>query len=105
MYRTETSQSFPRHADIQSGSNIDAATTLTLDQALIKAQRCVDMVQHAVSQHTLIVGVAERLGNLLLDPKDVNPEQWVPLDSGVISTIFFLLYCYIMDATSSNLLC
>ncbi|KAJ5749442.1 hypothetical protein N7533_006470 [Penicillium manginii] len=46
---------------------IDAATRLALDQALVKAQRCLDMVQHYVSQHPQIVGVVKRLGSHLLN--------------------------------------
>ena len=69
MYRTEISHSFPRHSDLHVGGKIDAATTLALYQALIKAQRCLDMVQDAASQNTQIVGVAERLDSLLLDIK------------------------------------
>jgi hypothetical protein len=35
-----------------SGNPIDAATTLALAQALSRAQRCLDMVQNIISEHT-----------------------------------------------------
>ncbi|CAI7613167.1 unnamed protein product [Penicillium viridicatum] len=79
------------------GGNIDAATTLALAQALSRAQRCLNMVQDKTSEHTQIVGDAERLERLLLDIKDLSPEQWDSLENGVISTVFSLLYCCIME--------
>lgn len=76
---------------------IDAATRLALAQALVKAQRHLDMVQHDVSQHTQVVRVVERLGSLLLNLKSLRPDQWGSLDSGVISNVLSLLYCCIME--------
>ncbi|CAG8132514.1 unnamed protein product [Penicillium nalgiovense] len=55
------------------------------------------MSQDAASQNTQIVGVAERLDSLLLDIKDLNPEQWGSLENGVISAVFSLLCCCIME--------
>lgn len=67
------------------GGKINSATTTALLQALVKARRCLDVVQHAASQNNQILGVAERLGSLLLDIKELRPEQWGSLENGVIS--------------------
>lgn len=56
------------------GGKIDSATKVALLQALVKARRCLDMVQHAVSQNTQTAGAAERLSSLLLDIKELDPE-------------------------------
>ena len=58
-----------------SEKHIDAATATALDHALNKAQRYLDMVQDTASQNTQIVGVAERLGNLLLNLQGLNAKQ------------------------------
>jgi hypothetical protein len=76
---------------------IDAATRLALAQALVKAQRHLDMFQHDLSQHTQLVRVVERLGSLLLDLKSLRPDQWGSFDSGVISNVLSLLYCCIVE--------
>lgn len=77
--------------------SIDAATKLALAQALVKAQRHLNMVQHDVSQHTQVVQVVERLGSLLLNLKSLRPDQWGSLDGGVIYNVLSLLYCCIME--------
>ena len=76
---------------------IDAATRLALDQALVTAQRHLNMIQHDVSQHTQVVRVVEQLGSLLLNLKSLQPDQWSSLDRGVISNVLSLLYCCIME--------
>ncbi|KAJ5938451.1 hypothetical protein N7466_001585 [Penicillium verhagenii] len=76
---------------------IDAATRLALYQALVKAQRYLNMIQHDVSQHTQVVRVVEQLGSLLLNLKSLQPDQWGSLDRGVISNVLSLLYCCIME--------
>jgi hypothetical protein len=76
---------------------IDAATRLALDQALVKAQRYLNMIQHDVSQHTQVVRVVEQVGSLLLNLKSLQPDQWGSLDRGVISNVLSLLYCCIME--------
>ncbi|OGE47135.1 hypothetical protein PENARI_c060G10339 [Penicillium arizonense] len=55
------------------------------------------MVQHTASQNTQVVGVAERLGNLLLNLHGLNAKQWGSLDGGVLSNVFSLLYCCIAE--------
>ena len=80
-----------------SEKRIDAATATALDHALNKAQRCLDMVQDTASQNTQIVGVAERLANLLLNLQGLNAKQWGSLDGSVLSYVFSLLYCCIAE--------
>ncbi|CAG8078713.1 unnamed protein product [Penicillium salamii] len=79
------------------GGEIDSATTIALLQVLVKARRFLGVVQHAASQNTQILGVVERLGSLLLDIKELHPEQWGSLENGVITAVFSLLYCCIME--------
>ncbi|KAJ5654974.1 hypothetical protein N7490_001977 [Penicillium lividum] len=76
---------------------VDAATRLALDQALVKAQRYLNMIQHDASQHTQVVRVVEQLGSLLLNLKSLQPDQWGSLDRGVISNVLSLLYCCNME--------
>ncbi|KAJ5559408.1 hypothetical protein N7513_001807 [Penicillium frequentans] len=83
--------------DSKVRGGIDAATRLALDQALVKAQRYLNMIQHDVSQHTQVVRVGEQLGSLLLNLKSLRPDQWGSLDRGVISNVLSLLYCCIME--------
>ena len=83
--------------DSKVRGGIDAATRLALDQALVKAQRYLNMIQHDVSQHTQVVRVVEQLGSLLLNLKSLRPDQWGSLDRGVISNVLSLLYCCIME--------
>ncbi|KAF4772570.1 hypothetical protein HAV15_012186 [Penicillium sp. str.  len=87
-----------------SENPIDAAATLALAQAPNRAQRCLDMVQDKTSEHTQIVGVAERLDSILLDIKDLNPEQWGSLENGVILS-FHSCTAASWNVMSSNLLC
>lgn len=78
------------------GGKIDPATKVALLQALVKVRRCLDVVQHAVSQNTQTAGAAGRLSSLLLGIKELDPGQWGSLETGVITTVFSLLYCCIM---------
>ncbi|OGE46958.1 hypothetical protein PENARI_c083G11636 [Penicillium arizonense] len=55
------------------------------------------MVQDTASQNTQVVGVAERLGNMLLNLQGLNAMQWGSLDGGVLSYVFSLLYCCIAE--------
>ncbi|KAJ6038914.1 hypothetical protein N7499_003199 [Penicillium canescens] len=55
------------------------------------------MVQDTASQNTQVVGVAERLGNLLLNLQGLNAKQWGSLDGNVLSYVFSLLYCCIAE--------
>jgi hypothetical protein len=82
---------------VSPGGKIDSAIKVALLQALVKAQRCLDVFQHVVSQNTQTAGAAERLSSLLLDIKELDPGQWGSLKSGVITTVFSLLYCCIME--------
>jgi hypothetical protein len=75
------------------GGSIDDATQIALDHALSKLQRCINIVQSGAFWNMQIVGVAKRLGNLLLDIKNLNPEQWGSLDNGIISKVLSLLNC------------
>lgn len=79
------------------GGKINSTTTTALLQVLVKARRCLDVVQHAASQNNQILGVAEGLGSLLLDIEELRPEQWGSLENGVITAVFSLLYCCIME--------
>ncbi|CAG7966417.1 unnamed protein product [Penicillium salamii] len=79
------------------GDNIDSATKVALLQALVKTQRCLDVAQSAVSQNTQTAGAAERMSSLLLDIKKLDPGQWGSLETGVITSVFSLLYCCIME--------
>ena len=80
-----------------SENHINAATATALDHALIKAQRCLDMVQDITSENTQIIGVAKRLDTLLLETKDLNSEQWGVLENEVVTTVLSLLYCCTME--------
>lgn len=82
-----------------SEDRINAATPTAIDYALIKAQRCLGRFQDtaSASQNSQVVGVAERLDSLLLDIKDLNPNQPESLENGVIATVFSLLYCCVME--------
>jgi hypothetical protein len=80
-----------------SERSIDTATATALDHALNKAQRCLDRVQDIASQNTQIVGVAERLANLPLNLQGLNAKQWGSLDGSVLSYVFSLLYCLIVE--------
>ncbi|OQD72701.1 hypothetical protein PENANT_c224G01029 [Penicillium antarcticum] len=55
------------------------------------------MVQDAASQNPQIIEVAERLRNLLQNLKDLNAKQWRSIDGDVLSNVFLLLYCCIME--------
>ncbi|CAG7980228.1 unnamed protein product [Penicillium salamii] len=79
------------------GGKIDSATKVALLQGLVKAQRCLDVFQHAVSQNTQTAGAAERLSSLLVDIRELDSGQWGSLRSEVITTVFSLLYCCIME--------
>ncbi|KAJ5033162.1 hypothetical protein NUH16_003078 [Penicillium rubens] len=79
------------------GGKINSTTTTALLQVLVKARRRLDVVQHAASQNNQILGVAEGLGSLLLDIEELRPEQWGSLENGVITAVFSLLYCCIME--------
>lgn len=86
-----------------SENPIDAAATLALAQAPNRAQRCLDMVQDKTSEHTQIVGVAERLDSILLDIKDLNREQWGSLENGALLSFYFCTAAS-WKAVSSDLL-
>ena len=79
------------------GGKIDSTTQVALSQALVKARRCLDMIQHAVSQNTQTAVAAERLSSLLLGIAKLDPEQCGSLEKGAITTVFSLLYCCIME--------
>lgn len=44
----------------------------------------------------------ERLDSLLLDIKNLGPEQWGSLGNGIITAVFSLLYYCIMECYELN---
>lgn len=86
-----------------SENPIDAAATLALAQAPKRASRCLDMVQDKTFEHTQSVEIAERLDRILLDIKDLKPEQWDSLENGALLSFYFCTAAS-WKAMSSNLL-
>ncbi|KAJ5414883.1 hypothetical protein N7509_000217 [Penicillium cosmopolitanum] len=83
--------------DSKVGGSIDAATRRALDQALVNIQRYLDIAQRDVSLHSRIIGMMAHIGSLLLNIKELKPEQWGSLGSEVVSNVFSLLYCCTID--------
>jgi hypothetical protein len=79
------------------GGSIDAATRRALDQALVNVQKYLDIVQRDISLHSRIIGMMAQMGSLLLNIKELKPEQWGSLGSEVVSNVFSLLYCCTID--------
>lgn len=83
--------------DSKVGGSIDAATRRALDKALVNAQKYLDIVQRDISLHSRVIGMMAQMGSLLLNIKELKPEQWGSLGSEVVSNVFSLLYCCTID--------